>query len=277
MIAYSYEAGVADVFGIPLGLISLNLTVVLTAIGALAAISIPFLFVLHLAYPFLGALVSKNTALYRILFRYVCFLLLLGALWLPLRSLRHVIALVAFGVPLGILWELVFPLFAQRSKKTYGEKLQAQENLEHSVRFGGDALMQMVYSYTGLGGLVALVCTVVALFVAHYAGTDQASTQRDFYVLSKPSNAVVLRVYGDHLICSTFDHHGRILRGELFVLTAGEDSGLSLRLARVGPLRRADVQTGNADSASNGLAERPSPTSTGAPPVGPASPPHPGR
>jgi uncharacterized membrane protein len=88
----------------------------------------------------------------------------------------------------------------------------------------------------------AFTVVVVALVVfggTWAASTMQAENQKDFFVPSTSPNSVVLKIYGDNLICAPFN--GKTVEPSFFVLKVNDESRPVLELKRVGPLTPANV------------------------------------
>ena len=75
------------------------------------------------------------------------------------------------------------------------------------------------------------------LVISNNAGDAAALKQEEFLVANTSPEMVVLRIYGDHLICAPFDRATKEAQRSYSVLNVADDPQLMVRLEKVGPLR----------------------------------------
>lgn len=130
-----------------------------------------------------------------------------------------------------MFFQFIFPLITQRGG-TYLDKLEAQEKTENQFtdsyvilrnRFGNDSLL-------------IIIAFLVGLSTALSAGTAEAIKQENFLVTNTTPELVVLRIYGDDLICVPFDRNTGEIEQNFTVLKKTGESGLSLKLENLGQL-----------------------------------------
>lgn len=68
-------------------------------------------------------------------------------------------------------------------------------------------------------------------------GRRNAMTQTVFLIPSTYPQSVVLRVYGDTLVCAPFDQQNRTVESSFFFIRLGDASEVRLTPRKVGPLR----------------------------------------
>ena len=71
---------------------------------------------------------------------------------------------------------------------------------------------------------------------AAIVGTEHATKRVSFLVASTKPETVVLRIYGDRMICASFNRITRQVEPNFVLLKVAEDPRLRLRLEPVGPL-----------------------------------------
>jgi hypothetical protein len=95
--------------------------------------------------------------------------------------------------------------------------------------------------------VVISMLAIVVFWGVFTAGKEQALNQTDFLVPSTNPNSVVLRVYGDNLICAPF--HDKSVEPSFFVLKLDDEPRPHLELRNVGPLTSTGiVPEGNSTS-----------------------------
>jgi len=72
--------------------------------------------------------------------------------------------------------------------------------------------------------------------ITHAIGRAIALNQSEFLVITTSSEMVVLRAYGDKLLCAPFDRTKKEVKRTFSILKIAEDSNLKLSLEEVGPL-----------------------------------------
>ena len=228
--AFFYEKGYASKFKIPTSLISINLTSVLI-FGAI------FIGVILAVLPFLNLLLSlilgrTHPAIQRAAIPIILiFVFLLIQIYLfGFSNWKDWFFLLALFVAYSFL-QFVFPLITQRGKK-YVDKLDAQNNADMQL-VDTSALMQRKF---GNDSLLIIVVFLIGMVTALSAGVAEATRQEEFLVTNTTPELVILRIYGDNLICVPFNRAtGEIEQSFSIIKNTGE-TGLVLRLEKLGQL-----------------------------------------
>jgi hypothetical protein len=235
LFAFIFEAGYAAVFGIPVQFITLGLTNVFVVGGSLLLITLTLLIIADLATMALRQ--SENPIYRRLSTLAPLFFASLGLFLLevgtPLQS--ALIGLLA-GWLFILLIQFVFPILSQRGESTYHDKLLAQEL--HDARMGG-LLRNIARRYGGVYQLIYFLALV--LFVTYYAGQADAFRERTFLVTESVPESVVLRIYGDEMICAPFDRSTRTVEPRFTLLRLSANSIPSLRREQIGPLTLGEI------------------------------------
>jgi hypothetical protein len=233
-IVFAHEVGYADVFEIPLGFVSIDVTSILIVTVAM----VPVLYALSwLAYMGLSLLPAHDSPIRQRLQRllvpsllFVLFLMLYGARWLEWLWTAVFLLIVTF-------LEFGLPLIKQRKETTYHDKLIAQDQAERETSM---PILDLFHRFAGPGGYLAFVGLIAMLVISHSVGRASALDEDEFLVTTTSEEMVVLRIYGDNLICAPFDRATREIKRSFVVLKIGEDPDLVLNLETVGPLHPKD-------------------------------------
>jgi len=215
----------------------MNLTTVLIAFGTLVAVLMA-LFVLANLAVMIG--IDIRSPIGRSLLRLsiptllvMTEFLLYGNVWRPWVSAAGV--LVIF-----VLLEFGLPLLTQRDKKTYREKLLAQEAHEDKI----DSLPTRLARLLGIPSYWLLLGVFLGVWLFHVAGDAQARRQKEFLVIASTPECVVLRIYGDELICAPFNRATKEVQPSFSIIkyaNSASEPRLQLSLEKVGPLKLADL------------------------------------
>lgn len=232
-VAYAHESGYATFFRMPEGLIHIRLETVLIAIVGLFFFILLFVLLTNGVYL---ALPTKVTALQRALIR-ISFVAIFAVVLLVLYRSHWQYWVWGVLALAGLCFlEFGFPLLCHK-KGTYEKTLQAQEEYDRNVV----SLFDFFRSYLGRGPFLVLNILVLMTALSYFVGHASAMHQEEFFVLRVPREVVVLRIYGDRLICASFDRKARVL-GESFVVIGLEgDTLIEMRRQKIGPLVPYDL------------------------------------
>src|SRR3989338_3977635 len=232
LITFTYEASFSGVFEIPFQFITLNLTTVFVVASVLIGVVLLLCSTGNFVYTYVVPK-SEDNPIYRSLVRFfpLFFLLtvviaLFGPNWKEWIGYLVITAFYAF-------LEFAFPLITQKEEKTYKDKLKSQEMVEAQV----DTLVDYASLRVGRGGLKIIAWLALFAVISYSAGRAEALRKDKFLVIPTPPEAVVLRIYGDSLICAPFNRETRKVQKSFFVTKVPEDSKLILKLEKVGPLQ----------------------------------------
>lgn len=230
LFAFYYEKGYASVFNIPVSFIDVSLTSILTlsaVIIGLILLILPFInmfsfFTVGRTNPVLQRAIAPVVLLFIFLFVQIYFFGIAG-----LKD--SYLALIFLGIL--IFLSLIFPLAVQ-SGKTYINKLEAQEKTEQQfvdvfslirIKFGKEALLVVVVFFLGM-------------YLSSSAGKSEAIKQEEFLVTNTTPELVVLRIYGDNLVCVPFDRSTGEIEESFSVIKNTGEAGLTLRFEKLGQL-----------------------------------------
>ena len=84
--------------------------------------------------------------------------------------------------------------------------------------------------------VVFLVVLYLAYLLSSTLGEAEAFNQRVFLVPSTQPDSIVVRVYGDKILCAAIDHNAKKPLKQFYILTAGVDKSLHFDAKEIGPL-----------------------------------------
>lgn len=154
-------------------------------------------------------------------------LVLIGPLCLHRGRWKEWIIFAIVPIMIACL-EFIFPLFSQRGKGNYLEKLKAQEEIEESY--------STIYDLLGDKGLLITGLLLIALTTSFTAGRASAYDGERYLIANTSPKTVILRIYGENMICSPFDEKTKEVEKKFKVLRIGNDPNLTLSLEKIGPL-----------------------------------------
>lgn len=229
-LAFLYELGFCGVFKIPTEFITLDLTSVFIAAGSLVGI----LWILYgIVDLFLILAPPRQSPLFRELASLLAISLLPLGLLLLWWGLWERLIWVACVFLIFVLFQFVFPLLTQRGKGSYMEKLQAQRKRDSEDMGVVEHLMLIIERRVFL----TILAVIILLLLSYIAGETKAVKQDEFLVPSTYPQAVVLRIYGENMICAPFDSEEKEIQKSFFIIRMTDEPRPILQLQKIGPLR----------------------------------------
>jgi hypothetical protein len=235
-LAYTYERGYCDVFEIPKELIVLNWTTIL--IGVSAALAGSFILMWFIVMLLLPGKPGKQMGPIRGRLYFFSLMLAL-TLFVTLRYLifEELIYAIVFVVVLFIAL-FIMPIFdkSARKKKGYRKKLKAYDKTRTEIK-------EPLLRHFGLKEALLIILLVGSLLFSYLEGRAQAINQDEFYIPSTHTNSVVLRIYGDSIICAPVASKAR---GEIerafFILKTNDEPRPLLISTRTGRLHIKHIE-----------------------------------
>jgi hypothetical protein len=147
------------------------------------------------------------------------------------RAWLFLFVFVMMGIP-----EFILPLFTQKDKKTYSEKIEADWESEWKLREAKNTLSWRLLKLVGHKNIILVINIFIVAQLVQTSGEVMASKQMKFFTMPSSPEKVVLRIYDDKFICADFDRKAKTIKGEISVLNSDEQSTLNLKLESIGPL-----------------------------------------
>lgn len=231
--AYLREWGFCSVFGIPTELIQLNITTVLIAITSGVGALFLLFWLADLFYTLSQQRKLKNFGpIKRRVSSVLLFLIIFGCLFAFFPPTIDIWPLIVPFLVLLIFTQFVAPLITQRQISSYKSKLEAQDQVERET----PVLIDYFIKRAGITVVSLGILLVLFLGAMFFVGYNTAQRQTDFLIPSTHQDSVVLRIYGDNLICAPFDIKTKEVEKTFFVIKLDDESRPQLRLVRLGPL-----------------------------------------
>lgn len=237
LTVFVYEFGFASYFGIPYEFIQPNFTsvclVTTLIIGLLLftfvmgyQVSVILLTILPIKDgPFLRAIKRIIWQVFGLLF----FIFFWGKEWKEYTG-----PIITFSII--ILIEFLWPLVTCRERKTYSEKLMGQEEIERRM----DPIYRKFFDYInikfGRHNVSIFLLTALFLLFVYQVGLIKAK-QREYFWQIEGDQKIIIRIYGDNLICASFDTEKHILDNLLNIIKISPENKLSLKMMKVGRLK----------------------------------------
>lgn len=247
LLSFLYERGYAKYFGIPPEFINVSLVnLLIFGAGIVSFIVGGYLF-FDLVFPFIR---PKHP--YLAFWAPVIAVLFFIAVLLPLFLFGWV-GLWFFLVLLGVWFLVVFiflvwPLIVHRKHggwmKRYDKQFEQAVNEAKTVELERVHLQAFIggrLGYKNFGLLIFLL--IQSTILSGAAGNFKAEKQEDFLITNTTPTMVVLRVYGDNMICAPLDRNAKEVKKSFVILKIAEDKKLMLNLEKVGPLKPVEKLT----------------------------------
>jgi len=229
-LAFIHEAGYFAAFGIPYSLVQTSLDTVF-AIAAAVSTGIFVLFAMGnlvaLAWPKYAVMRMKLVR---------CLVLLLIVAWPGLVHGFRVADRIPllFMLAVLLLFEFMLPLIIHRKKPSIIARFEAYEASEDDTR--AKALLGRIQAVTSPVAYTLIIGSLLALYLAHSAGTAAAARSKEFYFLVEDPTSLVVRVYPDSVITVGFDPNTNTVKSAFLVRSIGEH-GVALERKHVGVVR----------------------------------------
>lgn len=228
-LAYTYEIGYCNVFKIPKEFIFLNWTTVIIGITAAFGGSLLMIwFVMMLLVP-RQATKSMGPIRRRL---YVLFIIFSFSFFVSFKYLlaKELIFIIAYLVAMAATLFLL-PLLDKdiRKIKGYSNKLIAYDE---RLKTSEDPLLKRI----GSRGIIVIMLLVGAYTFTYLEGRAQAINQEEFYVPSTYPHAVVLRIYGDNIVCAPVNQARREIERTYFILKTDDEPRPMLIAIKTGRL-----------------------------------------
>lgn len=207
-MAYLHEMGFCGYFGIPFQLIMIDWTTVVIAIAANFSVISILYFTIDAFFIYINDLKSeqphklilgtiRRRLIYLSLF-IVMFVIVFAVSSLARQQWDYVWPgiLILF---LFLVWlYFVAPIRAFKDVSGYRNKLKAQDEKDRKTR----ALLSWLADFIGWSSTLILLVAVFVLVLSFLVGDSTARDQEYFFVPSTNQQSVILRIYGDKLICT---------------------------------------------------------------------------
>ncbi len=233
-LAFTYEAGFACYFDIPLSLIHLDLITVFYAIGFILLAVLFTLMVTNALWPIIYK--QKDIIRWKLYFLspFIGAFFALAFLYGNCIEAFTAILFVVFLLTEPII-QLVIAYFTPRRGRTYSEILEANEH--HESLKPQKSLLYHLSSRWGIRHLLRIGLLILLLFLlAFHVGRSEAYRQDKFLTVEN-SQRVVLRIYPDRFICTSWDEKTKMVGRDLSILDNATVAQFTFERRVLGPLK----------------------------------------
>ncbi len=224
--AFLYELSYAKYFGMPVEFISLDLTsIFIVGVTVLGWVMIFVLsLVLLLAFVKISPTFRKSP-------RITLFGLLFGMVSVGLIALLFFKSLWDVTAPLAIMMVLIITLImVSLPKLDNTTNIQSREKLFNRVARS----LQEVVTERRIAQI--LIIFTLALLITYGRGHARAVNQSDFLVPSAYPEMVVLRIYGDKMICAKYSKDTKLVQRSFAIIEQSQTPYMELKYEKIGPL-----------------------------------------
>jgi len=233
-VTYMYEMGVCETLNIPVYLIEPSIGNVLSCGFTILIFFFFFMQIGNFILPLHAA--SKNPKyqhLKMILFSNALCILISGFILFtnPISWSICFIVIGIFFITNLVYW--IFPILLKIKDKEHStnEKL-SQLTIYKNPYDAGRALLDKLSKYDRRIVLNSILLPLLCVFI----GRGSILKQRKFDFVNNTNNTIVLRKYGDFLICGTIDIKKKVLTDSLVIIKMGDKDAVRLKTLDIGPL-----------------------------------------
>ncbi len=230
-LGYCYEVGIADEFGIPVELISVDTATLLKAGGVLGGFLVALYFIIDTVAVFVPR--GKHPWSSDVTYYLASYIFSLVLLYLSVSELKTYIFVTCYFIFVGLVYA-VWPIFFGSKELSYRERYVEVEAAERKVM--SRSITSTIVSNGGSVPALLVILCVLILYVSNQLGHNHAKTQEEYFLVTTSTNNVVLGIYGDVFVTSIFDPCTKKIVGPLLVQKLTEKSEVSLSQLNVGPL-----------------------------------------
>jgi hypothetical protein len=233
-IAFAYEYGYGQYYGIPRAIISLTLSQVLLAVGTLVWL----LFIWFSAYFGIFLFLAPSPRWLQhpaVLFfrRLIPLTFLLVVNILIFRRYWHLwVPYLALFILFGILFYIV-PILGGKGK-TYNEKMVGLDTYLNGLT----TPLSIAAKKYGRDSVTLGIWIFLIVSTAFGAGLGEALNQEEYFVDSSQTNVVILRFYGDTIVGHEYDPDQKKLIGNLIVTKVSPTKELRFNKKFLGHLEK---------------------------------------
>jgi len=235
LVTFVYEAGFCSYFGIPIFLITPNLTTVFVAASGIALLFLPAFPYLNFTAPLLRRVLNPTDRQkpFRLLYAMNTFVILSAILVIAAyglswkRIIWSAIAIVLLNV---ILFGRTF--LPGKEGKTAAERFSDHQKTQDEDPFH---LVDFAFESKGRKLAIATFFGFILLMIAFIFGNGNASRQKTHPVLKEHPGYVLLRSYPDVFIAASFDRRLKKIGNSIILIKGSAADTLEFTLEAVGP------------------------------------------
>lgn len=229
-LVFTYESAYCRLFGIPAGFIHPDLTTILIYTSVVVGAGFLLVMLIDAWIDLLRAPPAIHPAQHLIRL-YLPFFLLLLLLFSVYGSHWRKWLWLALPLAVGTAGDFFIALLGDK-QKPYLTRLQGPA----ALMSGPGTVWDIARKRLDLELVTFLIAMYFARLISSSLGEAEALNQRVFLVPSAHPDSVLVRAYGDKILCAEVDPKTKKLMKQLFILTAGSDEALHFDTKEIGPL-----------------------------------------
>lgn len=219
LCAFLYEAGFLNYFGIPIEFIRVELTTIVVTAGVVLSVILISYFLANLGIIFLHPLLREyklSNKLQNIIMFSLTFVGI--GVFVFTFSVTSAMSYCAGAITSLIIFTIL------SYKGCLNTKAECDENKRNIRR-----------------KLAILLLSFFSLFIFWKGGFNEAHIRGAFVVIKTSPEKVVLRIYGDRLICASFDRVTKKIQRDFTIINLTKDFSSDFNYENMGPLRIVDL------------------------------------
>jgi hypothetical protein len=227
-LSYCFEYGYFSYFGIPKGFIKVEMVEVLNVFG----ISI-FLYFFIVGLGDMYILNYRHFKYRLILERIYIGVFFVNGIWVFISKTPISLTIYLITIFFGLMFGLVFPLLTHKGTLHCSKPALRTDIKEYPDNWSLVEIMEHKY---GLRIAPWILIAAIIFWGTMACGSIYAVNLNEFVVISSSPEMIVLRIYGNTAICTTFDPDTKII-GHQYTMVKIDEGNLKLENQRVGPLQ----------------------------------------
>jgi|ERR1700722_7884739 len=231
-LAFKYEQGYCGTFGVPYYFIKPDLTEILIFTSVAMGYSITLFYVFDAWLD--NGKINSNPQIkpwQHLIVKYLPLFALFGFMVIVYAEFwrKWIWFFCLFGIIVGL--DMLVALTLDSKDKSFTERLVKANVMDHP-----SSIFFKMRNRVGRAGALLISLVFLGSILATFIGNSEALRQTSFLVPSSNTNAIVIRSFGDKLICVEINPKTKIPTKTFFLLSVGSDNNLQLNLKDIGPL-----------------------------------------
>jgi len=136
--------------------------------------------------------------------------------------------------------EAIYKLLQEIDLNELLKKLEAESDAEWKFSRDRNLFSERLSKIFGRKNIVLIINLILCVSLTQLAGEIAASYKMRFFVIPDNPQKVVLRIYGDNLICASFDREAKILYKDISVYKSTDLQIQNMKFEIIGPLKRQE-------------------------------------
>lgn len=223
LLAYVKEYAYCSYFGIPIEFISLDLMTILLMFIKIFIILMPVFYFMN----FLSLIIwydDLKSPIIRQFVRCSKYYIVLLVFYIMNRDISGLKTTLFVAFLFITFLYFIFPIITQWKVSGYKNKLIEQEKVEN--KSNNNTLQYNFFRKVGITNVNIIAIVIIISILTYQVGLSEASTKENFLIPSNDNSKIVLRIYGENIICAKYDRDNQKVLRQFSIVKLGEDSNL---------------------------------------------------